>query len=129
MKKILALALVIISLLAVPAVPGDPDIFESPAAFLAKGAELVSGQTLEPIPGSPIIEPITFPVFEGPGFSEAQEFRKWLNRDDALLYDVGLRMTGNSELAHLLQPEFDPNVIDTGEIIEDLSRVPPGQLK
>jgi hypothetical protein len=128
MKAILALVLVF---LAIPAVYGAPNIFETPAGFAEKGAEILSGaQDVLTLPGGPI-EPImiTFPVFDGPGNSNAQALRKFLNREDGIMYQNGLRMTGMSELAHLLQPEFDPNVIGTGAILEDLSSVPRGQLK
>jgi hypothetical protein len=130
MKAILALAL-FVALSAVPAAYGAPDIFETPAGFAEKGAEILSGaQGVLTLPGGPI-EPIAinFPVFDGPGNSNAQALRKFLNREDGIMYQNGLRMTGMSELAHLLQPEFDPNVIGTGAILEDLSNVPRGKLK
>ena len=123
MKAILAVVVLAVALWVVPTVSGAPGgvnpIFESPAKFTEIGAEYLSGKTITSLDGSKII---TFPIFEGPGNSQVQQLRKFLNDEgftanpevleqfgidpDRLLKDGVLRMNGLSPMAHLLQPEF-----------------------
>lgn len=103
MKTVFALVLLVVALLAVPSVSAVPDTpnFESPAQFTAYGAHLLSGMCVD----TPNCGEICVPVFEGPGNSEAQLFRKWLNEklDEC---NSDRHMNGLSNVAHILQPEL-----------------------
>jgi hypothetical protein len=102
MKAIVVLVFVIGALLAVPAVSGASKTLnlESPAQFMAEDAHLLSGQCID----TDKCGEICFPQYDGPGNSDAQLFRKWLNDEYA---SCGIDMQKNrlSLIAHLLHPE------------------------
>ena len=103
MKTMLVLVLVVLALLAIPAVSAVPDTpnFESPAQFMAEGAHLLSGRCVE----TPNCGEVCVPVFDGPGNSDAELFRKWLN-DQLEICEADLHLNGLSTTAHLLQSEL-----------------------
>ena len=100
MKTMLVFVLVILALLVIPAVSAVPDIpnFESPGQVMAFGAHLLSGETVT------ICGEVVVPVFNGPGNSDGQLLRKWIN-DQLEICEVDYHMEGLSPMAHLLQPE------------------------
>ena len=101
MKTMLVFVLVILALLVIPAVSAVPDIpnFESPGQVMALGAHQLSGETVT------ICGEVVVPVFNGPGNSDGQLFRKWIN-DQLEICEVDLHLNGLSNISHLLQTEL-----------------------
>jgi hypothetical protein len=97
MKAIVALVFVVVALVAVPAASGASKTLnlESPAQLMAEDAHLLSGQYIDILHCGPIY----VPQFKGPGNSDAQLFRKWLN-DEFASCGTDMHMNGLSPLEH-----------------------------